>query len=201
MKSTARILLLIIAALGAFIPASAQMVKINAPAALAGCPNFGYEHQLTPRLSAAGDLLWLPYKWGHDHEVFRSLQLAGELRYYFDEASGERLAAGWYLGAYAMYGDFNIGLKRDNAQGDPSYRRQGWGVSAGVSGGWKHRFSSHWQMDINLGVGYAHLQYHKYRLDDPQALRIGTWHTRPWVGPVRFSISFGYVFDCGCVKE
>ena len=115
-----------------------------------GCPNFGYEHQLTPRLSAAGDLLWLPYKWGHDHEVFRSLQLAGELRYYFDEASGERLAAGWYLGAYAMYGDFNIGLKRDGD--DPSYRRQGWGVSAGVSGGWKHRFSSHWQMNKNLGT-------------------------------------------------
>ena len=38
MKSTARIFLLIIMALGAFIPASAQMVKINAPAAIAGGP-------------------------------------------------------------------------------------------------------------------------------------------------------------------
>lgn len=201
MKTIARYLILTVIAIAAgSLESSAQMIKLNAPAVLAGIPNLGYEHQLTPRLSVSADILWLPYRWNNKTEMFRSLQLGGELRYYFRGASGRRLAAGWYLGAYAMYGDFNIGLLR-HGDYDSSFRRQGWGVSSGISGGWKYRFNEHWQMDINLGVGYAHLQYHKYHLADPEAHKIGTWHTQPWFGPTRFSVSFGYIIDCGCIKE
>lgn len=122
------------------------------------------------------------------------------MRYYFKPAEGYRLTDGWYVGGYAMYGDFNIGLYRHNDM-DQSFRRMGWGVSAGVSAGWKYQFNAHWQMDINIGIGYAHLQYHKYKLGGAYKHRpIGTWRTKEWIGPTRFSVSFGYVIDCGCVK-
>lgn len=202
MKSIARhIATFVIAIAAGTAVSSAQMIKLNGPATLAGCPNFGYEHQLTPHLSAAGDLIWLPYMSDKHEEVFRTLQIAGEIRYYFDPTANNRLTSGWYVGGYAMYGDFNIGRYRHNDM-DKSFRRMGWGVSAGVSVGWKYAFNDHWQMDINLGIGYAHLQYHKYKLGGAYRYKpIGTWRTSNWIGPTRFSVSFGYIIDCGCVKK
>lgn len=191
----------LILAAALWLPASAQMVKMNGPATIAGCPNIGYEHQLTPRLSVAGDIIWLPYMSQKHEEVFRTMQIAGEVRYFFKELDREvsRLAQGWYLGAYAMYGDFNIGLYRHNDM-DKSFRRMGWGVSAGVSGGWKKQLGKKWQMDVNMGIGYAHLQYHKYKLGGAYRNKpIGTWRTSNWFGPTRFSVSFGYIIDCGCL--
>lgn len=184
------------------LPAGAQMIKLNGPGTLAGCPNIGYEHGLTPKLSLAGDVIWLPYMSDKHEEVFRTLQITGEVRYYFRPTNDQpyTVPAGWYLGGYAMYGDFNIGRYRHNDM-DQSFRRAGWACSAGISAGWKYAFNNRWQMDINLGVGYAHLQYHKYKLGGAYRDRpLGTWRTRHWVGPTRFSISFGYVIDCACNK-
>ena len=54
---------------------------------------------------------------------------------------------------------------------------------------------------LTLGVGYAHMRYHKYKLGGAYRHRpIGGWRSSKWIGPTRFSISFGYVLDCGCRK-
>lgn len=201
MKSITRHIAIIIAAIAAGTGlASGQMLKLNAPLTLGGSPNLGYEHQLNHRLALSGDVFWLPYMSDKHEEVFRSLQITSELRYYFRETLDSRMASGWYMGGYLMYGDFNIGLYRHNDM-DKSFRRAGWGVSGGVSGGWKYKFNDRWQMDINLGVGYVHMRYHKYKLGGAYRHRpIGGWRSSRWIGPTRFSISFGYVLNCGCRK-
>ncbi|MCC8174392.1 MAG: DUF3575 domain-containing protein, partial [Odoribacter sp.] len=40
----------------------------------------------------------------------------------------------------------------------------GWGVSAGVSLGYKFFLSDRFRLDVNMGLGYAHLQYDTYGL-------------------------------------
>lgn len=203
MKSMTRYIAAAFLAAAAVLPAGAQMIKMNAPAILAGVPNIGYEHAFTPRFSASVDALWAPYHKHSTGEYFRSFQTGAELRYYFkgSEHPGDYIATGWYAGAYALYGDFNIGFLRHN---DPlnSFRRKGYGVSAGICGGWKYEFNRHWQMDINLGIGYATLVYDKYRLAGPEAsIPFKKKQTRNWIGPTRFSISFGYIINCGCRKH
>lgn len=203
MKSIARhIAILALFTIIATASAQAQLLKMNAPAILCGSPNIGYEHQLTDRLSASGDIIWLPYMSDKHEEVFRSLQVAGEVRYYFKELEEENfLCRGWYAGGYAMWGNFNIGKYKHNDM-DRSFRDMGWGVSAGITGGWKYQFKKHWQVDINMGIGYAYLQYHKYKLGGAYKDRpMGTWRTRNWFGPTRFSVSVGYIIDFQSLKK
>ena len=86
MKSITRHIAIIIAAISAGTGlASGQMLKLNAPLTLGGSPNLGYEHQLNHRLALSGDVFWLPYMSDKHEEVFRSLQITSELRYYFKE--------------------------------------------------------------------------------------------------------------------
>lgn len=203
MKPIFRHISILILLLGIALPAKSQMIKMNGPAILCGSPNIGYEHGLSRHFSISGDVIWLPYMKKKHEEVFRSFQAAAEGRYYFkpSEHDADYIATGWYAGAYAMWGDFNIGLYRHHDM-DRSVRRRGWGVSAGISGGWKYEFNKHWQMDINLGIGYAHLQYNKYKLgglyeNHPYIRK----KTRGYFGPTRFSVSFGYIIPTGLKKK
>ena len=60
-------------------------------------------------------------------KCFRALQSSVELRYYVNPRNFYTNDSwdGFYIGPYAMYGNFNIGLLKHN---DPlqSYRRKGW---------------------------------------------------------------------------
>ena len=99
---------------------------------------------------------------------------------------------GFYIGPYAMYGNFNIGLLKHN---DPlqSYRRRGWGVSGGISTGYKFAFNSRWGLDLNIGLGYAHLQYNKYYLGGEYVnFPLERKKTKRWIGPTKFGINLTY---------
>ena len=112
----------------------AQSVKVNIPFWLTGSPNVGFEYTLTRQLTVNGEVLWMPYLFKKHEEVFRALQSSVELRYYVNPRNFYTNDSwdGFYIGPYAMYGNFNIGLLKHN---DPlqSYRRKGWGVSGGSS--------------------------------------------------------------------
>lgn len=105
----------------------AQSVKVNIPFWLTGSPNVGFEYTLTRQLTVNGEVLWMPYLFKKHEEVFRALQSSVELRYYVNPRNFYTNDSwdGFYIGPYAMYGNFNIGLLKHN---DPlqSYRRKGW---------------------------------------------------------------------------
>ena len=99
---------------------------------------------------------------------------------------------GFYIGPYAMYGTFNIGLLKHN---DPlrSYRRKGWGVSGGITFGYKYAFNSRLALDMNIGVGYAHFQYDKYKLGGEYVnFPLELKKTKQWIGPTKFGVSLTY---------
>lgn len=91
-----------------------------------------------------------------------------------------------------MYGNFNIGLLKKN---DPllSYRRKGWGVAGGVSTGYKFAFNSRWGIDLNIGIGYAHLQYDKFNLGGEYvSFPLEKKKTKVWIGPTKFGVNLTY---------
>jgi hypothetical protein len=95
------------------------------------------------------------------------------------------------VGPYVLYGEFNVGLFRKRAA--ESYRRRGWGVSGGISAGYKFYLSRRLRLDANIGVGYAHLQYDKFLLGGEYVnYPLESKATRPWIGPTKFGVHLVY---------
>lgn len=172
----------------------AQAIKTNIPLILTGNPNIGVEWSVGKQLTVNGDILWAPYLFKKNEEVFRTLIGSVDLRYYINPKYyyTNDLWDGFYIGPYAMYGNFNIGLKNSNDD-EKSYRRKGWGVSSGVSTGYKFYLSSRFRLDINLGLGYAHMQYNKYELGGEFAeYPLEKKKTKAYIGPTKFGIHLVY---------
>lgn len=177
----------------------AQSVRTNLPLWLTGSPNVGFECTLSRQFTAVADVSWMPYMFRKHEEVFRVLQGSVEARYYVNPGNFYTNDSwdGFYVGPYAMYGNFNVGFFKhgENGEGDAnrSRRHKGWGVSGGITAGYKFSFNSRWGLDLNLGLGYAHLQYNKYRLGGEYAdfpLRLK--QTKSWIGPTKFGVHLTY---------
>lgn len=171
----------------------AQSIKTNLPLWLTGSPNIGVEFSLGQQFTINGDVTWMPYMFKKHEEVFRVWVGSVDLRYYIRPKFyyTNNTWDGFYIGPYAMYGNFNVGFFRGGDR--QSYRRDGWGVSGGVSLGYKFFLSKRLRMDVNLGVGYAHLQYDKYLLggeykDYPLERKL----TKMWIGPTKFGVHLVY---------
>lgn len=173
--------------------ARAQAIKTNLPLWLTGSPNIGAEFSLGRQFTINGDVTWMPYMFKKHEEVFRVVVGSVDLRYYIRPKYyyTNNLWDGFYIGPYAMYGDFNVGFYRKDKE--HSYRRDGWGVSGGVSLGYKFFLSKRLRMDVNLGVGYAHLQYDKYYLGgEYKHFPLERKITKAWIGPTKFGVHLVY---------
>lgn len=172
---------------------SGQAVKTNAPLLLAGTPNIGYEQTVSRQISLNADILWAPYMFKKNETVFRALIGSLDVRYYFNPKyyyTNDQYD-GFYLGPYIEGGNFNIGL--DRGEGRNSKRYKGWGISTGVSFGYKFYLSKRFRLDLNVGVGYAHLQYDTYKLGGEWAnVPLSLKDTRAWVGPTKFGVHLVY---------
>jgi hypothetical protein len=180
--------------LGLATGGKAQSIKTNVPLWLAGSPNVGAEFTLTRQVTVDGEVMWMPYMFKKHEEVFRVSTASIECRYhvnpsyYYTNDSWD----GFYVGPYALYGQFNIGLLRHRDM-DRSYRRRGWGVSGGISTGYKFFLSPRFKIDVNVGFGYAHLQYDKFKLGGEYAgFPLEQKNTKAWIGPTKFGVYLIY---------
>lgn len=142
----------------------AQTIRINTPFWLGGSPNIGVEFPLSRQITVGGEAMWMPYMFKKNENVFRVLQATAEIRYYVNPRSFYTNDAwdGFYIGPYAMYGNFNVAWLKNGPPKEDQRRRVGWGMSGGITTGYKFSFNSRWGLDLNLGFGYVHLQYDKY---------------------------------------
>lgn len=173
--------------------AKGQAIKINLPTTLIGTPNIGAEFTVSQQFAINADILWAPYMFKKNEEVFRTLIGTAELRYYVKPKYyyTNDMFDGFYIGPYAMYGNFNIGLYKGEDQ--DSHRYKGWGVSGGVSLGYKFYLSKRFRLDLNMGLGYAHLQYNTYLLGGEWAeYPLSIKDTRIWIGPTKFGVHLVY---------
>jgi hypothetical protein len=179
--------------LGCATGARAQAVKVNVPLWLAGSPNIGLEWALGNQCTVNGDVSWMPYMFKQHEEVFRVLMTSADLRYYLNPPYyyTDDSWDGFYVGPYVLYGEFNVGLFKKKAGNN--YRNQGWGISGGVSTGYKFYLSSRFRVDVNVGLGYAHLQYDKFLLGGEYVnYPLESKLTKAWFGPTKFGIHLMY---------
>ena len=193
MKRTIRILVLGLVLVLAAPAVKAQAIKTNVPLLLVGTPNVGMEFTVSQQFTTNLDILWMPYMFKKHEEVLRALVGSADLRYYVKPRYyyTNNMYDGFYLGPYVEAGNFNIGFWRGEER--ESYRYKGWAISAGLSLGYKFYLSKRFRLDLNLGLGYAHLQYDKYQLggewaDYPLELK----DTRAWFGPTKFGVHLVY---------
>lgn len=154
----------------------AQSIRVNVPFWLGGSPNIGMEFPLSRQFTVGGEALWMPYMFKKNEKVFRALQATVEFRYYVSPRSfyTNDVWDGFYIGPYAMYGNYNVGWPKKGLANLENDRRVGWGVSTGVTTGYKFSFNSRWGLDLNIGFGYVFLQYDKYPLG-------GEYATPDWI--------------------
>lgn len=173
--------------------ARGQAIKINLPTTLAGTPNIGAEFTISQQFAVNADVLWAPYMFKKNQEVFRALIGTVELRYYVKPKYyyTNNMFDGFYLGPYAMFGNFNLGFYQ--GADVQSFRYKGWGVSSGVSLGYKLYLTKRFRLDINMGLGYAHLQYNTHLLGGEWAeYPLSIKDTKPWIGPTKFGVHLVY---------
>ena len=151
MKRTIRILVLGLVLVLAAPAVKAQAIKTNVPLLLVGTPNVGMEFTVSQQFTTNLDILWMPYMFKKHEEVLRALVGSADLRYYVKPRYyyTNNMYDGFYLGPYVEAGNFNIGFWRGEER--ESYRYKGWGISAGLSLGYKFYLSKRFRLDLNLG--------------------------------------------------
>ena len=170
-------------------------VKTNVPMLLLGGPNVGAEITLSQQFTVNGEFMWQPFLFKKKEDVFDAMLMGADFRYYpnprFFYTSS--YYDGLYFGPYAMYGLFNIGMVGGDGLSADDERYKGWGISGGLLVGYKLFLSPRFRLDINLGLGYAHLQYDTYQMTGQWAeWPMSIKDTKSWIGPTKFGVHLVY---------
>lgn len=156
--------------------------------AVGASPNLGLEFALGSKISleVGGGL----NRWTFDeNKKVKHWLVQPELRYWFCESFN-----GHFIGLHAHGGEFNVGnfdipIGRLDVFDDKRF--EGYFYGAGLSYGYQWLLSKRWSLELNLGAGYAHINYDKF--DGPQycGLKLDEGKENYW-GITKAAISFIY---------
>ena len=154
--------------------------------------NLGVEAGLAPHWSL--DLSGNYNNWTINEHKWKHWFVQPEARYWFCEYFAKH-----FLAVHLIGGQYNFGHMKNNVSflgSDFSpltdHRYQGWAVGAGVAYGYSFILGRHWNLELELGVGYAYTQYDKYECKDcGKKVDTGDHH---YVGPTKAAINLVYVF-------
>ena len=157
--------------------------------------NAGVEVGLAPKwtLDVSGD--YNGWKFSHQRQ-WKHWMVQPEARYWFCDRF-----QGWFLGVHAHGGQYNVGGGLDNSIDffgtDLSplgeNRVQGWFVGAGVGAGYAVALSKHFNLEFELGIGYAYTKFDKYRCTTCDS-KIESDKDHHYFGPTKAEIGFVYLF-------
>lgn len=101
---------------------------------------------------------------------------------------------GHFFGLHAHYAFYNVSrLPHPPFSGYmENHRFQGWLAGAGVSYGYRWNFSRNWGMEATIGVGYAYMDYSKYKCGTCGD-KLGD-ETKNYFGPTKAGITLIYSF-------
>lgn len=128
-------------------------------------------------------------------KIWKHAYIQPEARYWLcDRFSGHFVAAHLHGGIYNV-GNINTDLRllgNDFAQ-LRDHRLQGWFVGAGIAYGYALILNRHWNLEFELGLGYAYARGDKYQCEECGDT---IYKNRPshYVGPTKAAISLVYLF-------
>ncbi len=117
-----------------------------------------------------------------------------EARYWFCDRFSRH-----FLGFHAMGGQYNIGGIKNNVsflgtnfKNFTDQRYQGWSLGAGVAYGYAFILGKHWNLELEVGVGYAYFNYDIFSCAGC-GRNIGA-ADHHYFGPTKAAINLVYVF-------
>ena len=134
-------------------------VKTNLLYGATATPNLQLEFGLSKKstLDIGGGLNWFDFS---DNKKFKHLLVQPEYRYWFCEAFN-----GHFLGVHAHGAQFNVGnidISAGRLDKLKNRRYEGHLFGGGLSWGYQWVVSPRWNIEVNLGGGYARIDYTKY---------------------------------------
>lgn len=172
------------------LPLRAQQrlaLKMNLLHAATTTPNLGVEYAFSPHISAE---IWGAYNLidFRGEASLRHYLVEAEPRYWFDRPFSRH-----FVGMHALAGRFDVGgipfirpLKNHHYRGNV--------YGGGFSYGYYHRLAERWGLEASLGVGYAFLEYDRYRCRGC-AVKEARFK-RHYFGPTRAAVSLVYRLGC-----
>lgn len=101
---------------------------------------------------------------------------------------------GHFFGVHALGSQYNISqhkLPMLFGKHSKDYRYEGWAVGAGISYGYQFILGKRWNLELNIGVGYARLEYDKYECKKC-GQKIGSEH-KNYFGPTKAGVSIMFM--------
>lgn len=194
-----RVLILILLCVGTMGYALAQGevgVKTNLLyGASAFAPNLGVQIGLGERtmLDISGGYNWFNRSGDRNGNKKRVHWLVQpEYRYFLCEKYN-----GHFFGVHALFGQYNIGglnLPMLFGKGSKELRHDGWAAGAGVSYGYQLMLGKNWNVEFNVGVGYARLKYDTYNCAKCGS-RMEEGKTRNYFGPTKAGVSLIWIIN------
>lgn len=157
-------------------------------------PNLGVEVGVAPHWSV--ELTGSFNNWTlKESQKLKHWLVQPEARYWFCD-----YFAGHFLGIHALGGQYNAGHIKGgiNFLGSDfrklaDYRYQGWYVGAGIAYGYSFILGRHWNLELELGVGYIYTQFDKFRCAGC-GKKIEEQVPHHYVGPTKAAVNLVYVF-------
>ena len=156
-------------------------------------PNLGVEVGLAPKWSL--DVRAELNAWSVNGHKWKHWFVQPEARYWLCQRF-----AGHFFGVHAIGGQYNFGGLKNNvswlgsdfsALSDSRY--QGWFVGAGVAYGYAWILGRHWNLEAEIGFGYAYTRYDRYRCAGC-GRKVESDKSHHYVGPTKAAVNLVYLF-------
>ncbi len=155
-------------------------LKTNTVEYLILTPNLTYEARLSRVLSLQIGLAMNPISKDLGGFKAANFRVEPELRYWFN-----RPMARHFVALSCTAGAYSLQFKERYIKGDA--------VGLGFSYGYAWVLSKHWNMEAEIGVGLASIHAYNYKGAANCPGKANYRHVLPV--PIRFGLSFGYVFN------
>lgn len=137
-------------------------------------PDLGFEWRISRHVGILANGSWTSWTWNNNDRRYALWEVAPEVRWYLGKEKRG------YIGAMYKIGEFNYKLSATGRQGDL--------MGGGITGGYQLKLNNALSLDFNLGLGYIHADYEKYRVIDGVRVRDGK-ATKNWWGPVSAGVT------------
>ena len=128
--------------------------------------------------------------------MIKHAMLQPELRYWFCDRFSRH-----FIGVHALGGIYNVAnlptegrkFMGKDLTSLSKYRYQGWFAGAGVAYGYDFILGEHWNLELEVGIGYIYSQYDKYECEEC-GLQLAYQVPVNYFGPTKAAVSLVYLF-------
>lgn len=187
------IIMAVMLALFSSVRAQKAAVKTNLINDIFLSPNLGVEVGLAPRwtIDVTGEI----NAWKVNGHSWRHWFVQPEIRYWFCDRW-----AGHFIGAHIHGGQYNVGgLKNGFSFLGTDFsklsdrRYQGWFAGAGVAYGYGWILDKHWNLEAEIGIGYAYTRFDAYPCASCGS-KLENNKPHHYIGPTKAAINLVYTF-------